>query len=109
MTFRLLIEFIVLCVFVCDCIDESTHWGLVMPYGVLNFDSIGSDNGLVTNRTKALPDRRLNYQYVKPETREVNIGSGNGLVLSSIRPLSWADIDPDLCRHIASLGHKELS
>ena len=31
----------------------------------------------------------------------VNIGSGNGLVPS-------ANVDPDLCHHMASLGHKEL-
>ena len=60
-----------------------------MPYGVLNFGNIGSDNGLVTDRTKALPGRKLTYhQDVEPETREVNIGSGNGLVLSSNKPLS---------------------
>ena len=81
-----------------------------MPYGVLNFDNIGSDNVLVTDRTKALPNRKLTYhRYVEPETREVNIGSDNGLVLSSNRSLSWADIDPYWCCHIASLGHKELN
>ena len=34
-----------------------------------------------------------------------NIGSGNGLVLSGI---TWVNVDPDLCRHMASLGHNEL-
>ena len=92
----------------CICVDVSIRWGLVMPFGILNFDNIGSDNVLVTDRTKALPDQKLTYhQYVEPETREVNIGSGNGLVLSSNKPLSWADIDPDLWRHVASSNHND--
>ena len=32
----------------------------------------------------------------------VNIGSGNGSVPSG-------NIDPDLCRHMVSLGHNELT
>ena len=35
----------------------------------------------------------------------VNIGSGNGLVPSAI---TWANVDPDLCRHMAALGHNDL-
>ena len=31
---------------------------------------------------------------------EVNIGSGNGI--------TWDNVDPDLCRQMASLGHYEL-
>ena len=31
---------------------------------------------------------------------DVNIGSGNGI--------TWANVDPDMCCHMASLGHKEL-
>ena len=40
----------------------------------------------------------------------VNIGSGNGLVLCAIRQqaITWANIDADLCHHMASIGHKEL-
>ena len=38
----------------------------------------------------------------------VNIGSGNGWVPSGNKPLPKANVDPDLCRHIASLGHNEL-
>ena len=40
----------------------------------------------------------------------VNIGSGNGLVPSGNKPLlSWANGDPDLCRHMVSLGHNVLN
>ena len=35
---------------------------------------------------------------------EVNIGSGNGLVQAN----TWANVDPDLCRHMVSPGHNEL-
>ena len=35
----------------------------------------------------------------------VNIGSGNGLVQLAI---TWANVDPDLYCHLASLGHNEL-
>ena len=39
----------------------------------------------------------------------VNIGSGNiGLVPSGNKAITWANVDPDLCRHIASLGLNEL-
>ena len=34
------------------------------------------------------------------------IGSGNGLVPSAI---TWANVDPALYRHMASLGHNEFS
>ena len=40
---------------------------------------------------------------------DVNIGSGNGLVPSGNKPLPVrANVDPDLCCHMASLGHNEL-
>ena len=54
---------------------------------------------------------------------QVNIGSGNGLVLSGNKPLPepmlsqiyeqkkkkklWTSFDPDLCRHMMSLGYIE--
>ena len=38
-------------------------------------------------------------------------GSSNGLVPSAIRlqAITWANADPDLCYHMASLGHNELT
>ena len=43
----------------------------------------------------------------------VNIGSGNGLVPSGNncqqQAITWANVDPDLCRHMVSLGHNELT
>ena len=39
---------------------------------------------------------------------EVNIGSGNGLVPSGNKLLPGPMLT-DLCRHMASLGHNELS
>ena len=38
----------------------------------------------------------------------VKIGSGNGLVPSGNKSLILVNIDPDLCRHMASLGHNEI-
>ena len=40
---------------------------------------------------------------------QVNFGSGNGLVPSGNKPFTWASVDPDLCRHMASLGHNEIN
>ena len=36
----------------------------------------------------------------------VSIDWGNGLVQQAI---TWANFDPDLCRHMVSLGHNELT
>ena len=36
-----------------------THWGLVTPYGVMNFDNIGSCNGLSPDDIKPLLDPKL--------------------------------------------------
>ena len=38
--------------------------------------------------------------------REVRIGSGNGLPHQDI---TKANVDQDLCRHMSSLGHNELT
>ena len=38
----------------------------------------------------------------------VNFGSGNGLVPSGNKPLPEPMFDPDLCHHMAWLGHNEL-
>ena len=46
-----------------------------------------------------------NMNVTGPRWWSVNIVSGNGLVPSVI---TWANIDPDICRHMASLGHKVL-
>ena len=35
------------------------HWGLVAPYGVINFGNIGSWNGLSPDGTKSLLDPKL--------------------------------------------------
>ena len=42
----------------------------------------------------------------QPYWWQVNIGSGNGAVRQ--QAITWANGEPDLCRHMASLGHKEL-
>ena len=41
-----------------------------------------------------------------PHWRQINIGSGKGLVPSSI---TWANVDPDLCHPMVSQGHSELN
>ena len=33
----------------------------------------------------------------------VNIGTGNGLVRQ--QAVTWANVDPDLCRHMVSQGY----
>ena len=38
----------------------------------------------------------------------VNIGSGNGLVPPGNKPLPEPMLNPDLCRHMVSLGHNGL-
>ena len=45
-----------------------------------------------------------NALWWMPQVLTANIGSGNGLVLSGNKPLP----EPDLCHHMASLGHSEL-
>ena len=46
--------------------EESAliYLGLVTPYGVINFDNIGSGNGLMPEGTKSLPEPKLTHQYV---------------------------------------------
>ena len=39
---------------------------------------------------------------------EVDIGSGNGLVIRQ-QPITGANIDPNLCCHMEPLGHNELT
>ena len=39
----------------------------------------------------------------------VNIGSGDGLVPSGNKPLPEPNVDPDLCRHMVSLGPNGLN
>ena len=41
----------------------------------------------------------------EPQQWEVNIGSGNGMVPD----ITWTNVDPNLCCHIASLGHNDLN
>ena len=59
--------------------------------------NIGSGNGLVPSGTKP----GLHWW-------SVNIGSGNGLVPSGTEPLP-APVLTQICRHMVSLGHNELS
>ena len=42
--------------------------------------------------------------FMEPHKWEVNIGSDDGVQQAII----WANVDPDLCRHIASLDHNGL-
>ena len=39
----------------------------------------------------------------------VDIDSGNGLVYSAQQAITAANVDPDLCCHMLSLGHSELN
>ena len=38
-------------------------------------------------------------------TEDKSTGLGNELVTSGQQAITWADVDPDLCRHMASLGN----
>ena len=44
----------------------------------------------------------------KSKDEKVNIGSRKGFGTAVQQAFTWANIDPDLCRHMAALGHKEL-
>ena len=46
--------------------DELTHWRLVTAYGIMNFDNIGSGNGLMPDGTKPLLDPKLTYHEYVP-------------------------------------------
>ena len=52
----------------------------------------------------------LSSECQKKHTSEpqVNTGPVNGLVPSGKQAITWAYVDPDLCRRMASLGHNEL-
>ena len=40
---------------------------------------------------------------------EVNIGSVNGLMSSGNQPITWTNVDPNLYRHMTSLGHNAFN
>ena len=41
--------------------DQSTHCGLLMPYGDMDLGNIGSGNGLLPDGTKPLSEQMLTY------------------------------------------------
>ena len=43
----------------------------------------------------------------RPHWILVSIVSGNGTVPSGNKPLPWANVDPDQCHHMVTLGHSE--
>ena len=45
----------------------------------------------------------------EPHWWEIIIGSGNGFGAVWQQAITWAHVDPDLCRPMASLGHKEYA
>ena len=38
---------------------------------------------------------------------QADTGSGNGLSVVRQQAITWANVDPDLCRHMALLGNNE--
>ena len=62
--------------------------------------------------TRKIPAQRAgNAEKVSIWQRhhQVDIGSVNGLIPSSNQPITWANIDPNLYRHMTSLGHKAFN
>ena len=45
---------------------------------------------------------------IVPYWRQVNVDSGNDLVPPRQQAIIWANVDPDLCRHMVSRGHNKL-
>ena len=41
----------------------------------------------------------------------MNLTNGKSTLVQVIRQqaITWANVDPDLCRHMTSLGHNELT
>ena len=46
---------------------------------------------------------RRKMKIIGPQWSYVNVGSGDGS-----KAITWAHVDPDLCRHVASLGPNEF-
>ena len=44
-----------------------------------------------------------------PRRWYVHTGSSNGLLPWCNKPFTWANVDPDLCHHVVSLGHNDLN
>ena len=41
------------------CYDQLTHYGLVVPYGIIELVNVGSGNGLLPDSTSPLPEQML--------------------------------------------------
>ena len=81
-------------------INALTHWRLADVAVILkyNFESLSHSlrNCSQVNATK-------------PCKWEINIDSGNGLMLSGKQQaIAEANVDPDLCCHMVLLGHNKL-
>ena len=95
-----------------------THCGLIMQFDV---NSLGPGRFQFNFRNQVVNFQAnfsewwlryllRNYPQVNtniPYWWLVNIGSSNGLVPPGNKP--WANVDPDLCRQMASLGLSELN
>ena len=46
----------------------------------------------------------ISIEFVLEKYR-VNIGLGEGMVPLTVQAITWASVDSDLCRHMASSGH----
>ena len=51
----------------------------------------------------------MNMMNATEPSNKSNIGSGNDLVLSSKKNITWANDVPDFCCHMALLGQNELN
>ena len=68
--------------------------------------NIGSGNG--TLFTSWYLEHFLWKWLAQNSLDDVDIGPGNGLVLSGNKPITWTSVYPVLCCHMVSLGHNEL-
>ena len=90
-------------------------WGCPMP-GLVHSRANSLDPGrYCSNFKKVILKHMLWIKFISPSWKkylQVNaskhlwrafkIGSGNG---PSNKPFTWANVDPDLCRHMTTLGH----
>ena len=67
----------------CYLLWKSTHCGLVTPYDDIDLVNVGSDNGLLLDGTKPLPELMLtHHQWVLWKTHGSNLsGSSHGINL----------------------------
>ena len=74
-----------------------------MEFFVSNFEANLVTGGLGTS-CEIAPDER-HWAFTDQYT---NVGSINGLVPSGKQAITRTNVDPYLCRHMASLGRSEL-